>query len=225
MRTSELNHFLKVLSDGVSDILIVGQDIGEKIRFSVDLKTYRKSRNELEFNFDSGERKQLERLLDGSGTLDFVFKEQKLAFSVQLKKILDKSILVTYPFCLYCEDRRSGERKELDTPILVNLTVKNRSLLKRCFDLGDGGFSLVIHKTDNIVLSEGMVLPDTKFELMGKEYKVTAKVVRKIDLKKIDSDNFYYGGYRVSFQFINMDDILKQRLKNQIQAMNELSDE
>ena len=69
------------------------------------------------------------------------------------------------------------------------------------------------------------MLPDTKFELMGKEYKVTAKVVRKIDLKKIDSDNFYYGGYRVSFQFINMDDILKQRLKNQIQAMNELSDE
>lgn len=144
----------------------------------------------------------LEEMINGLGRINLIIPEKSLIFESEMLNFDENNNLsVSFPKYYRFYERRNFERIDPFIPIKVEFLTNNVKVLKDCFDISVGGFSLVFSKTESVPLNLGDEIKEVKVTRILDSHLSKALVVNVIKLKPFMLDNCPYGGTRVSFKF------------------------
>lgn len=186
---------------------------GHLLQAELRLKTIRKDRNDLVLVPQWDSLDYLQQLISGQGRINFYVPDESLVFISELKLLDEQGILtVGMPEKYFLHDRRRDQR--IDLLPSLSISFEGISLAKRCLDISSGGFSLVISQQERRLfkLSEYQVTL-TNGEL---SLQLEANLSNELKLRPYMLDKCPYGGFRLAFSFLNMNDLTRKRLDDLI---------
>lgn len=125
-------------------------------------------------------------------------------FSHIVEKGKNGKFYIKFPEALFLKERRSHSREYRLENLKVNLSFRGQLLRKNCYDIGQGGFSVILNKMEKINFIEGEDLDFADFLLMDIKLKFQAVVSQIIEIRPFIFEHIPYGQKKVSFEFKKM---------------------
>lgn len=172
----------------------------EKIEFVS--KAYRYDYNEIELEMSNLTNQKISSIISGDKLVNFYIPELSISFTSELKIIKDEARLRVYlpkEYSFY--DRRAYDRVEPDQTCFVQLEMNKLKNKKSIFDIGLGGFSIILPKSDKFFVEKGKEIANIKIEIPGFVFNVKAVCVNNIIIDRFKVDSLPYGGFKLAFKF------------------------
>jgi hypothetical protein len=200
--------------------MILWRFVGDrKVTAKVDLVLVRKYRNEIIVKPRVDYMNEYKQIVSVAERVNFFIPYYSLLFQCNLKEVESNLCSVFDSPCEYAQvDRREHIRIPLGDENKVGVLVAKTkisqdlrtNLVKPCFDISGGGFSILVSKMETRFFSKGRTFDKIYLKIFDKPFKVKAKVVNNISVDPTNHEVFY-ASYKVSFQFV---DISKSGLKD-----------
>ena len=190
---------------------ILGKQV---IKVDAKISTYREQMGEIVLLPHKSSAHLMEKIISGTELLNIHLIESCCHFLIKFKGY-DKEgrIVGNWPSGLIIHDRRKNDRTSANS-IVIQFT-QNQQLVKReCHDIGLMGFSLILVKMDKIKIREKEVIEKVQIITKNESIVVDCKI---IEFKKLNSfmlEKYPQGGQRASFEFINPDQEVIQKIAN-----------
>lgn len=178
------------------------------IKANLEISTYRKRKKEIVFRPFPDSVHFLRQIISGKEKLNLYMTIQSYYFTISFKELNADGLLIGgWPEELTFYNRRKKPRSLPDNsrPIQVKFKTNEKVLLKNCYDIGTGGFSLVFSKSEHIEFQKDELLKKIEIKIEKSSILVNCRVkeFRKLELYLLE--NHPYGGQRAAFQFIDLD--------------------
>ena len=184
---------------------------GHVIQAELNIKAIRKDRNELVFVPKWDSLDYLQQLISGQGKISFFAPEDSLVFIAELRLLGDDGLLtVSMPEKHFFHDRRKDQRVDLLSSLWVSF--EKSSLKKRCLDISGGGFSIVVSQAERMLLKQ--IGSSVSLNLGENCLNLEIELSNELKLRPYMLEKCPYGGFRLAFSFINLNDLLKKRLND-----------
>ncbi|MFZ8932754.1 MAG: hypothetical protein ACO20H_10695 [Bacteriovoracaceae bacterium] len=163
-----------------------------------------------------------QKIINLNDKVTLFFKRRCLSFICQFdKKNYDGGQIIDLklPEDINFHDRRKNKRAILVKACVVKIHKDSKAIIKNCYDLGVGGLSLLLSKSDSLSLNDNEILKSCSLTLSNNvNIDLELKHVRSVVLAPYQYENYPYGGKRVSFAFNN---ISKKDLEKIVAYMDE----
>lgn len=197
--------------DDFKDSMVIFDYISEKEKVNAVGTFVGKDNSNETFNFKvkrKGESlENLKKILEVKDKVTlFVGRKMTSFVSNVVENLLDKTWILRlgYPKEITSSERREVPRTHLSQAIVAYINSDQEEYKVNLYDLGGGGFSVFmgLSQTPNIV--EGAKLSSSKFIMGENEVNFQCEAVKVISMKPNESDDYPYGGTRISFKFIDL---------------------
>jgi c-di-GMP-binding flagellar brake protein YcgR len=175
----------------------------------VNLTFFDSEKEEISLTPIKGGNNDLAKMISGFGRINIYLPEESVAFVSKIKSLTkDGKITLGLPLFSQFFERRAQERTDLDSTIRAEFMVEEVSYRKELLDISPGGFSLVFLKNEKIKYSEEIIIENINLKFKGSSSQITVdgKIVKILKISPFSLDKCPYGGFRVSFQFIDLGD-------------------
>lgn len=194
-----LNEVIKNKYEVIAWNLITGHFVKTDLR----LQSVVMVKKELHFLLSESSSQILKEVISGSGIINFYIPFKGILFSAELKKFDDKKLVTNIPSDFDSNDRRTENRYQaLD--VKITISYKDKSITKSCFDLSNGGFSVVFLNSEAIVKSDDDNSLSVTIRYGENLYELKAKLVGTRSVKPYENESIPYAGRRTSFEFIDL---------------------
>ncbi|MCB9060427.1 MAG: PilZ domain-containing protein [Halobacteriovoraceae bacterium] len=184
------------------------------IKAELVVETIRKDRNEVVIRPLPGSIAYLQEMIAGQEYLNVCLPKSSLVFTSKIKWMNDEGkLLLSLPEKYSFSERRREERIEPNSSVLVNFKYLGNQVRKNCLDLGLGGFSIVFAKSEGQVLDRGKIIDNIEIRFNDELLEVNCKVTSILILKPYMIDRVPYAGSRVSFQFVDLTPVQKEKIE------------
>ncbi|OFZ27367.1 MAG: hypothetical protein A2381_12420 [Bdellovibrionales bacterium RIFOXYB1_FULL_37_110] len=182
----------------------------------VVLENYNKIKKYITCKPTEGSAYYLADMVTGMGKLNFYIPDKSIYFISELK-MLKEELVISWPEKLYLNDRREIPRtEEFSSVVEVEFEFDKRKYKKNCFDLGIGGFSIILSAMEKYGFKKGDVIPFINLYIGREKNEISGKI-QSIDVVDPQINQKYsYKVTRVSLRFIEPDQILVKRIKSLI---------
>ena len=180
----------------------------------VVLESYNKAKKYLTCKPVEGSAYYLADMITGMGKLNFYIPDKSIYFISELKTLKDE-LVISWPEKLYLNDRREIPRTDEFTSVVeVEFDIDKKRYKKSCFDLGIGGFSIVLPVAEKHDFKKGDVIPFINLHIGKEKHEISGKI-QSIDIvdPKIN-EKYNYKVTRVSLRFIEPDQNLVKKIRN-----------
>lgn len=195
-----------------NDELIIYDYISEeeKVKATGYFKEKDESNKTFKLHFkDNDSIENVRKVLVNKDRITIFNKRRALCFYTRVKEnLLDKSfnLVLNFPDEITEFNRRMSDRVLLGNPIVVNFDTNLKKYRKNVYDLGEGGFSILFGKSEHIDLVEKAIHSNCVFYFGKNELDFSCEVVKIINIKPYEFESFPYGGTRVSFKYVNLNE-------------------
>lgn len=181
----------------------------------VNLKFSHYNKDSLYFDYEDIQKPYLRKIIGLEQKIRIYIESEGLFLFCKVKEEGPTKLCLSKPELHEFEDRReelrAGDLNDLKVQILENEKIL---ISKNCTDIGLGGFSIVLMKTEKNPLKEETE-KTAIIEKMGIQSKV--QVLAEDKIKPFEWENTPYGGTRISFKFLDVSDKLKIRISKYLE--------
>lgn len=167
-----------------------------------------------------GEKNELAKMINGFGRINIYLPEESVVFVSKIKSLTkDGKITLGLPLFSKFFERRAEERIDLDSTVRAEFMVEGISYRKELLDISSGGFSLVFLKNEKVKWSKEKIIKNINLKFKGSSNQITVdgRIAKILKISPFSLDKCPYGGFRISLQFIDLEDkereILEKYLK------------
>ena len=167
-----------------------------------------------------GEKNELAKMINGFGRINIYLPEESVVFVSKIKSLTkDGKITLGLPLFSKFFERRAEERIDLDSTVRAEFMVEGISYRKELLDISSGGFSLVFLKNEKVKWSKEKIVKNINLKFKGSSNQITVdgRIAKILKISPFSLDKCPYGGFRISLQFIDLEDkereILEKYLK------------
>ena len=187
-------------------VFFAWQAIGGVIeQCELQIKSYRKEYNDIEFEIDEKQKIKLEKIISGNRILNIYVPELSVSFSSELKSVtIDGKVKIILPLEYSFYERRKHERITPAKSCYVSFEHGGKCVRRSIFDFSIGGLSIVLPKSDKITIAKSKVFAEFTVEIGTKKIKVKAECVNAFSIDRYKLENLPYGGYKIAFRFIEI---------------------
>lgn len=171
------------------------------------------------FKLDEEARFLIDDLWDSKKELKLYFEKDGL-FAVTKVLEFDQTYLrLRWPELHEFEERRDQKRHFL-SDFRVKIEGHNeKSIIKNATDLSEGGFSIVLMKSEQNPFKN---IEHVYVTLIEKQKKATATVIKEDYIKPFEYSSTPYGGRRLAFKFIEKDNEISNILKEILNGVEKI---
>lgn len=192
----------------------------DKVIYKVPLqiKTLRKDYNEIEFDVSEEHNNDLKNILSGSGQVKIFIPDLSIAFASELKRLDNKKIKIGIPEEYTFHERRKHIRVKPEQACFANVNYSGFTPKMSIYDISLGGFSIIYPKSNRV-----SVEPNTDYQIIidvyGHKISSKAKCVGGFVLESNKVEDLPYGGYKVAFEFVGLNERDKKYLMDIITTL------
>lgn len=178
---------------------------GEIEQCAMHVKLFRKEYNEIELEISEGQYEKLSKVISGNRIMNIYVPELSVSFSSELKSITGQSkVKISVPLEYSFYERRKHERVTPSKVCYTSFELGKKLIRRSIFDFSFGGISIILPKSDKIIIEKGSLLSEFVIEIGAKKIKTKAECVKVFLIDRFKFENFPYGGHRIAFRFIDM---------------------
>jgi hypothetical protein len=194
---------------------------GHVIKADLEFKTIKYNQRKIVLAPTSLSRSYLEDLLGGSGKLNIAIPQMSLLFEAEYLDY-NKELTISFPLFHKFYDRRKSERVDPFIPLNVKFCYKGITYKKLCSDIGVGGFSLILSRSEMTRFMVGEEVKDVELSFPMKTMAITVKVANLVKLDPYKDENNPYGGSRLSLSFDGNTNLVKKEVLKLINGQKKL---
>lgn len=174
-----------------------------------NINPHKITENHMIFKLDAESRVLIDDLWDSKRDLKLYFQEDGLFVLTQVLEEHYESIKVSRPSLYDFEERRDQKRHFIDD-FKVKITDQNgKSIIKNATDLGPGGFSIVLMKSESNPFKPNK---EAIVELIQSKKKTNVVVIKEDLIRPFEYSATPYGGRRLAFSFVDKDNEVSKQL-------------
>ncbi len=196
------------------ELILIYYTVSGPQRLSCQLSTFNRAAKSLTIVPDKNTTFRATELVSGSGLVDFYLVQGPVIFRSQIFRFnYDGTLEVAFPEHYIFHERRMAQRVEIEQSPIVALNFADKTLIKTCFDLGLGGFSVIFSISEKRNFSPKMELVQNTLTHRGKKIFFDCTVIYELRPKPFFYEKFPYAFSRVSFRFNRLSAVDQQILE------------
>ncbi|MFZ8932413.1 MAG: PilZ domain-containing protein [Bacteriovoracaceae bacterium] len=177
------------------------------IQAKAKIKKFNQSNSEIHIQPQGDYFGMIDKTISGFGTVNIYIPELSLVFSAPFKSMNDKkNLILGEPNSFLYHDRRSEDRTYVESHYTINFKLGKKEIQKKLHDISAGGMSIIFSKSERTVIPAGTTIKKIKLKAMGKTYELDCLVTNYLKLSPYMIDACPYGGAKVSFKFLNLNE-------------------
>ncbi|MBL6990042.1 MAG: PilZ domain-containing protein [Bacteriovoracaceae bacterium] len=182
--------------------------VGKMLKAELDIVSVLSERKKIKLQAREKSFIYLKEMISGSGEINIYIPEYQFFFTTKICSLDDLGELtIEFPDESSVVDRRGGQRFSLSDDLLIELTYKNKKTKKKCFDISSGGFSIILSKSEKLLFKEDQLFDVVNVYFGSQQITLSAKIKNILKLKPFMVEDNPYGAFRISFQFVDVDDL------------------
>lgn len=197
----------KIVEAVQQDFVIYGWNSldGSITKVELKIKAYRKDYNEIELLIRKGQAHTLGELINGEKKINIYIPELSLSFVSNVKSIFqDICLKIDVPEEYSFFERRRFERVIPSKTVHTQLALTRLQTRTAVHDISVGGFSIILPKSNKILVCKGDTFKDVMIDILGRRIMVNAECVSALLIDRFKSEALPYGGYKIAFRFVDI---------------------
>lgn len=174
-----------------------------------DLKPHKITENYMTFELGPESRVVIDDLWDSKRDLKIYFEEDGLFAVTRVLEEYENFLRVSKPSVHEFEERRNQSRHLVDDFKIKLTNNEGKTLIKNATDLGPGGFSIVLMKSESNPFKQ---TGEAEVELVKSEKKSRVKIIKEDMIRPFEYSATPYGGRRLAFSFVDKDNEVSAEL-------------
>ncbi|MBP9680238.1 MAG: PilZ domain-containing protein [Bacteriovorax sp.] len=182
------------------------QSIGGVVeKCELKIKAYRKDYNEIELEACPGEEDRLGLVISGNRVLNIYVPESSISFHSEVKTISEgKKVKMYLPLEYSFFERRKHERVQPQKSCYASFEYNKQIIKKTIYDFSLGGIAIILPQSEKIKLSKERPFYELSLDIGLRKMKVKAVCVNTITIDRYKFENLPYGGFKLCYRFIEM---------------------
>ena len=186
------------------------------------LNFVRAKEEELKLRVEEKENHYLKEIFSGSMKLCLMLEEIGLLFETEILSYKNLELEVKLLDNISSIERREYERAKPIIELAVGFTQEENKSYRDIYDLSVGGFSIVLAKSDRLLIPESEISLELK--VFGKQYPIKCRRIKDEKLELYQIEDIPYAGRRVSFEFLELNKEMREQISGLIEANKNFQD-
>lgn len=181
------------------------------------LRALRKDYSEIELECIPENVEKLKNIISGNVMVKIFIPELSISFKSKIKSatsIEKMKLAIPEEFSFY--ERRQHIRVNPERLSFAYISYTQHALRSQIHDISLGGFSVILAKSNKVSIEAKKKFEKVSIEVYGRKIVADIECTNSITLDNYKVESLPYGGFKVSFRFLSMNQLDREYLSDYI---------